>query len=136
MKIPIPLVFLPSRKKLILELTYFQRTSLFKKFTWSQRVGNVAAKDQLQMAEMEAARPPLVEAPLQMAESWRWREEMENGEDDGGDGEWRRRRWRWRWRRRCRREETEKTTAERNDERERDDYRMRGTTRKREGRKR
>ena len=58
------------------------------------------------MAEMEAARPPPAEARLQMAESWR------------------------------RIEETEKTTAERNDERERDDYRMRGTTRKREGRKR
>ena len=66
------------------------------------------------MAEMEAARPPPAEARLQMAESWR------------------------------RIEETEKTTAERNDEREtiqrergstrkRDDT-ERGSTRKREGR--
>ena len=52
-----------------LELTYFQRTNLFKKFTWSQKVGNAAAEARLQMAEMEAARPPPAEARLQIAES-------------------------------------------------------------------
>ncbi|TMW80343.1 hypothetical protein EJD97_021199, partial [Solanum chilense] len=98
---------------LTLELTYFQRINLFKKFTWNQR-GTLLLR-RLQMAEMEAARPPPAEARLQMAESWRRRQ------------------------RQRRIEEMEKTTAKRNDEKERDDTEREGRrereTIQREGRR-